>query len=339
MAIHIFLKMALQLYNPFENLHFEDDTCFLSGEDLSHSNQKITVFPEWLLDRFDYRQRKFEMMDQVNSTTYGELKIPCSPRVQQAFDALDEEVKSAFDKGYDGMIALDEQRLFLWMGRMVYGVLYNEILLEKKTAEKQEKEFGLSETLTKRYAIFHLMLQSLISPVNFSEGLKPWSISIVRLKYSQEVFNHRDDAVNLIFSLGINGFGMIGCLQDNGILKKEYQEILNKTKGKTLHPIQFEEICAKFLYSNYLLNYTRNYSISGDGKSIAIEALPIVPENGKPIFKPWKNKMFSQVLQDYWSPWGFTDKEVVDVQGIPVTFLENAYTYELIDPDSIRLPF
>jgi len=330
--------MSLQLYNPFETYHFDDHTCFLSGDDLTGPNEVITVFPEWVLDRFDYHNRKFEMMDAVNHSTYGSMSLPCSDRVKKAIEKLDFEIKEAFDKGFEAVNSLDSQKLFLWSGRIVYGILYQEMLLERKRADEQEIEFRLSDVLKERFGYFHLMLQSLISPVNFTQN-KPWSISVVQLKYSQDIFNYRDDAVNLIFSLGLNGFGIIAILQDNGVLYNEYKEILSKTKGHVLHPIQFEELCARFLYSNYLLQYPKEFKITTDGKSITIDALPVVQKGSKPIFRPWKEKIFGQVLHDYWSPWGFTEKEIFGSQSVPVSFLENNYTYELIDPESINLPF
>lgn len=330
--------MSLQLYNPFETLHFDDKTCFLSGEDLNSSDEIISVFPEWVLDRFNYRDREFIMMDTSTRTTFGKLTMPCSAKVKKAIDELDIEIKDAFEDGYEAVSALDSQRLFLWAGRIVYGTLYHEMLLEKKNSEDKGIDFGLSETLKDRFAYFHLMLQSLISPVHFTEN-KSWSISVVRLKYSEDIFNFRDDSINLIFTLGINGFGIIAALQDNGVLAEKHSELVSKTKGHILHPIQFEELCAHFLYSNYLLQYQREFKITGDGKSLLIDALPVVEKGTKPVFRPWNNKIFGQLLQDYWTPWGFTEKEIFDVQNKPVTFLENFYTHELIDPDSIDLPF
>lgn len=329
--------MSLQLYNPFATLHFDEKTCFLSGDDITE-NQKITVFPEWVLDRFDYRERTFEMMDTATRTTYGALTLPCSDRVKEAYEKLDEEIQTAFDKGFDAVNEIDKQNLFLWTGRMVYGVLYHEMLLERKKAREKEDRFDLSDLLKERFSHFHLALQSLISPVYFTEN-KTWSISVMELKYSQDIFNYRDDAINLIFSLGMNGFGIIAILQDNGVLESEYHEIISKTKGHILHPIQFEELCARFLYSNYLLQYPKKFEIKGDGKSVTIDALPIVQEGTKPIFRPWKHKTFGQVLHDYWSPWGFTEKEIFGQQQMPVSFLESSYTHDLIEPESINLPF
>lgn len=329
--------MPLNLYNPFGTLHFENSTCFLSGDDIAE-NEVMNVFPEWILERFNYRDKVFEMMDTITQTTYGKLTLPCSKRVKAAFEQLDDEIKLAFDGGFEAVNALDKQKLFFFTGRMVYGVLYHEMLLEKKKSEEKGIEFELSEILTDRFSYFHLMLQSLISPVYFTEN-KSWSIFVVKLKYSEEVFNYRDDAINLIFTLGINGFGIISILQDNGVLKNEYNEIISKAHTHILHPIQFEELCARFLYANYLLQYQRKFDIKGDGNSITVDALSIVQEGSKPVFRPWNQKTFGQVLHDYWTPWGFTEKEIFGSQDMPVSFLENNYTHELIDPESINLPF
>src|SRR5690625_6348374 len=100
---------------------------------------------------------------------------------------------------------------------MVYGVLYQEIDFEIKRLERREEKFKISPVLKERFSMFHLMMQSLISAIEFSEK-KPWSIEIVNLKYSDEVVNHRDDAINLIFSLVINGVGIICCLHEEGVL-------------------------------------------------------------------------------------------------------------------------
>lgn len=330
--------MALALYNPFENLHFNEQTCFLTGTDLKDETSEITVFPTWILDRFDYHNRRFTLMDTVNSKLYKDLKLPCSSVAKEAYEQLDKEVKMAFDKGYEGVKALDEQRLFLWISRIVYGVLYQEIIFEKERLERRDLDFKISPVLKERYAYFHLMMQSLVAPIEFSDK-KPWSISIVRLKYSEEVFNHRDDAVNLLFSLGINGFGIIACLQDNGVLMDEQQTTLDKIGDMELHPIQFEELCARVLYSNYLLQAQPKFQFHATEERLKIEALEVKPEVNQSVFSVWDNEMFEQVLEDYWSPWGLTKKDIMNDSSIPISFLEDAYTFELIDAKDISLPF
>jgi hypothetical protein len=49
--------------------------------------------------------------------------------------------------------------------------------------------------------------------------------------------------------------------------------------------------------------------------------------------------MFAQVLAGYWEPWGFTKKDIITLPDAPISFLENDYTYEFIEPESISLPY
>lgn len=331
--------MSFPFYNPFENIFLDSKTCFLTGADLPDENHRINIFPDWILDRFALRGKTFTMMDQVSSFFYEDLKLPCSPRVVQAFGKLDEEIKNVFDAGYEGVRTIDTHKLFLWMGKIVYGILYHDLLIEKDRLRKLDKEFVLSPRLKERFSLFHLMLQSLVSPVTF-KGLRPWSVSVVRLKYSKDIFNYRDDPVRLMFSLGMNRFGIIACLQDNGMVQQRQEDILTKIGDIELHPIQFEELCARFYYSNYLLATRPHYNIKDD-QSGGITLEVAAGNNGEenPRFEKWDEKMFARVLAGYWEPWGLRINDIITVPNDPISFLINEYTQEFISPDTIKFPF
>ena len=81
--------MPIQLFNPFETLHFDSKTCFLTGNDLQETDEPICIFPDWILDRFSLREKRFRLLDQVSGIRYEDLKLPCSDEVKQAFDVLD----------------------------------------------------------------------------------------------------------------------------------------------------------------------------------------------------------------------------------------------------------
>ncbi len=171
------------------------------------------------------------------------------------------------------------------------------------------------------------------------KGVKPWSIAVVRVKYSQDVFNYKDEPTNLNFSLGMNGFGIIACLQDNGAVVKKENNILEKIGEKILHPIQFEELSAQFLYSNYLLKNRGKTNIEVEKNKVVFESFPIAETSVTPIFGAWDDDMFAQVLAGYWEPWGFEKKTIFNFPNSPVSFLENDVTYEFIEPESVELPF
>lgn len=332
--------MSFALFNPFETLYFDSKTCFLTGKDLESADEQICIFPNWILDHFSLKNKRFRMLDQVTGIQYEDLKLPCSPEVKKAFDVLDAEIKKAFDAGYEEVKKIPEERLFIWMAKSVYGVLYNDITLEinRFAKRKNGKDFQLSKFLKERFGKFHLMLQSLIVPMEFKNS-KPWSIKIVRLKYSQDTFNYKDEPTNLNFSLGMKGFGIVACLQDNGAVGKNQEDIIQKISDKILHPIQFEELCARFLYANYLLRKKAQHHIEMTEEKVVIESLPMTESLADPLFAPWNEDMFAQVLAGYWEPWSFTKNEIIMPPDSPISFLENDYTHKFIEPDSISLPF
>ena len=327
--------MSLSLYNPFQDLLFDDQFCFLTGD---LTTEKMSVYPQWLMNHFKFENDRIEMMDKSKTYTYADLQLPCAPRVKKAFENLEEEIQAAYQKGYEGMKMLDEQLLFLWTGRMVYGMLYYEMKYESARMLRLGEPFNLSPTLRDRFGKLHLMMQSIIEPITFI-GQKPWSIVLFPLKYSADIFSYRDDTVNLLFQFGVNGFGLIVCLQDNGIIGEKQKDILAKIENYILHPIQFEELFARFHYSDYILQYQPEYKIEQNEKNITIEALSITSNGSRPVFGFWDDGVFAQLLTNYWSVYGIQRSDIIQFQKPFLSFLENPYTKDFVKPEGIDLPF
>ena len=125
--------MSQTLFNPFKDLDFNEHFCFLSGD---LTNENISVFPEWLMEYFKLGDEKIEMMDKTISYNYSDLKLPCTPEVKEAFEVLDVKVEAAYKEGFEGMAALDQELLFQWTGRMVYGLLYYCLLYTSDAADE-----------------------------------------------------------------------------------------------------------------------------------------------------------------------------------------------------------
>jgi hypothetical protein len=332
----------IKTYNPFQKFDFNSETCFLTGQKIHSSEDQISVFPEWILDRYSLRGQTFKMLDESN-LQYQDLKIPCTPElIENAIDPLEKEIEKAFTAGYDSVIKVPEERLFQWMAKLMYGVLYNDICIEQKkpTVKKyvtKVVEFKLSPFLQERFRKLHLILQSLVVPMGF-KGTKLWSIHVFKIKYSKDVFNYKDESSNLNFSLGMNDFGIVACLQDNGAVGINQQEMTDKFLNKTLHPIQFEELCARFMYANYLLNYLAEYTIQTTEEKIIVKSTPLIGSINKSLFDRWDDNLFAQLLAGYWKPWGITKDQIITFPNSPNSFLENNDTYVIVEPDSIKLP-
>jgi hypothetical protein len=317
-----------------EPLDFSFNKCFITGLPLSEPKQEINIFPEWLLQRYQLKDKLFKLLEGT-MLPYQELKVPCSPDVlNNAILPLEERVQQAFTEGYDAVKALPEEVLFQWMAKIVFGIAYLDICIASEKEMKKGGNFRLPPPLLKRLSNLRLMLQSLVSPTDF-EGEKPWSIAVFRVNYSKDIFNFRDDPINLFFSLGINGFGIVACLGDNGAVQTAEQPLLDKLADKKLHPVQFEEVCARFVYRNYLLKTQAGYTVEMVNGKRTIKATA----SDAARFHPWSDDMFSQVLADYWKPWGLAKKDIVRFAEAPISYLQNDYTNEIIEPESIELPF
>lgn len=293
------------------------------------------------MDHFDLKNEKLTLMEnsQIKMVAYKDLKLPCAAHVKKAFDALDDKFEEAYEKGHEGMAQLDDKLLFQWSGRIVYGLFYLEMVSEWERHQKLGKEFKISPKLKHRLSLFHLMLQSLVEPISFGER-KPWSAVVFPLKYSADILSYRDDVTNLMFQFGVNGFGFILCFQDNGAIAEEQSAILEKIKGHTLHPVQFEELYGRLHYTADLLQYRPQYNIEETEDGLKIETLPIVQtDEDIPLFGFWQDDFYARLLSNYWQVYGIEKGSIVQFQKPFLSFLENPHTKDFIDPESIELPF
>ena len=312
--------MDFTLYQPFKTLQFDAKYCFLSGQTLVSSDEEIGVFAPWFLQAFGLADRPFKLLDE-SIATYQALKVPCSTAVyEEAIAPLEAEIKEAFSKGYEGLKEVSEIKLFQWIAKLLYGIIYHEIKQGIRQQKTLGEAFTLSQAMAHKFENLHLMLQSLIQPINFEEP-KPWSIKVVKLAHEDNFFSYRDELNTLSFSLRAHDFGIIACLQDNGTNVQYHHGILEICDDQTLSPAQFEELCARFFYSAYLFNRLPEYAVLPTSETIFIEAMPLQGISSKPIFDVWDVKTYGQVLENFWKPWGFTLLEIIKDPEKPMSFL------------------
>jgi len=328
--------MSVQLYQPFESFNFSNKQCFLSGETLSSPEEKIAVFPAWLMSRYNLQQQPFKLLDE-SMATYGDLKIPCSAAInEQYLEPLEQSIADAFEGGYDAVKALDEMQLFLWAGKLLYGIIFNELQIAIRQSHAQGEEFNISKSIIHKFSNLHLMLQSLNKPIIFEE-FKPFSLFLFKVNNRENEFAYRDEINTLTFAIRVKDFGLVICLQDNGANRNYHKNILTKIEGQTLHPIQFEECSGRVFYSAYLFNRLPEYNILPVGDEIYLEAMSLKGMSAKPLFDDWLGKTYGQVLENFWKPWGFLLLEIIKNPEHPMSFLLNK-DGDFIPADKIDLP-
>jgi hypothetical protein len=332
----IFAAMPVKLYSPFATSNFSNRYCFLTGDTLKGEDEKIQVFPQLLMGRYDLYDQPFKLLDE-SMATYKDLKLPCSTTVNEDYlEPLEAEIAAAFDKGYEAVKQLDELRLFQWAGKLLYGLIFNEIQSGIRQQQAQGDEFNISQSIIHKFSMLHMMLQSINLPVIF-EDFKPYSLFLFKVNNNEKDFGYRDEINTLTFSLRIKDFGLIICLQDNGANRHYHREILAKIENEILHPIQFEEFCGRVFYSAYLFNRLPEYNILPVGDEIYLEAMPLRGLGSKPLFDFWQNKIYGQVLENFWKNWGFLLLEIIKDPEHPMSFLFNADGTP-VNAETIELP-
>ena len=315
--------MPEQIYSPFTTFNFSNRNCFLTGQALTSDEEKIQVFPQWLMGRYKLEDQPFKLLDE-SMATYKDLKIPCATHVNEDFlEPLENEIAAAFDSGYEAVAKLDSLKLFQWAGKLLYGIIFNEVQSGIKLQHAKGEEFNISQSIIHKFSNLHLMLQSLNLPITF-EGFKPYSIFLFKVDNNTEEFGYRDEINTLTFSLRIKDFGLIICMQDNGANRAYHREIASKIENEVLHPIQFEEFCGRVFYSAYLFNRLPEYHTFLVEGTIYIEAEPLRGMSSKPLFDDWINKTYGQVLESFWKNWGFLLFEIIKDPEKPMSFLFDA---------------
>ncbi len=329
-----FWAMEPNLYQPFADMSFDNSHCFLSGEKLGSTSEKMNVFGDWLIKRYQLNERPFKMLDE-SMLSYADIDVPCSAVVKETFEDLEKAIENAFLEGYEKVCQLDELKLFQWTAKTVYGIIFREIQSAIVSQSRNGEGFHMSQGLVHKFGMLHTMLQSVIKPIHF-DGFKPWSIFICPVDNLENEFSYRDEINTLTFSLRMNDFGIILCLQDNGVNKVYHEEVWNKIEGKKLHPIQFEELCGKIYYSAYLFNRLPEYHIMPTPDGVYLDASPLRGMNSKPLFDDWQNKTYGQVLENFWKKWGFLLLEIIKNPEKPISYLfdDNG---DLVNATSINL--
>lgn len=314
--------MMSKLYNPFDAFLFDAKTCFLSGEPLQSMDEELQVFPTWLMQRYELAEKPFKMLDE-SIKTYKQLKVPCSASVAETINMLEEKIQGAFTQGYQAVKELDQLELFQWISKLVYGVVFNEIQAGVRQHQMTGEPLNFSQVLSHKFKNLHLMMQSLISPMQF-DGTLPFTILVFPVDNPPEMFNYRDEINTLVFSMRMNDFGIVACLQDNGTNKIYHQDVLSLVEDELhnpLHPLQFEEICARFFYSSYLFNRLPEYTVLQTPSTTYIEAMSLADMSMKPMFDHWQAKTYGQVLENFWKPWDMTLFEIIKDPENPISFL------------------
>lgn len=294
----------LTLYDPFLKMNFSGGECFLCGTPLL-VEETTTVFPQNLMEQYQLLDRELLLLDK-SIKKFSNLTLPCcSVCKQKHINPLDEEVGNAIKSGYDLVSQLDENKLFLWIGRMYYGILFNELVAEMRMKDEPEHGIGYEAKMMLKMRSFFQLLQGIRLPIKYAD-FKPYSLFIFEVDQTEDdlPFEYRDDINTQCFYIKAGNIAIVASLLDNNIIQQSYARPYEMLKDKPLHAVQVAEFVARVFYKTYLLNDIPEYfprEVKEGDTELVLDTL--IEDTMEDTFNNWEKLTYSQVLAEVWKRW------------------------------------
>lgn len=272
--------------------------CFLCGRRLGSRNRSDEhVIPQWVQKRFRLRDARLNLLNGT-SIPYRQLTIPCCVRCNTVhLSSLEKDVKRAVFSGASAVQALPDRTLFIWLGKIFYGLLMREHLLQCDRLSENRRSI-VPKRLLRKFARHHSFLQAARLPVQFSLGV-PASILVVPVQCPDEVelqFDFRDSFGMLTIAVRLGAVGIVASLQDGGWQRDNLFPMMNDLRSHAHHPLQFNELTAQFFYNASRLSRRLRFLIRGSRSEVQVIQ---VPRNGGEVeYDEWDPEKYARVLAD-----------------------------------------
>jgi len=327
-------------FNPFDLLKPKTKNCFLCGKALSKYSSVEHVFPKWLQNRFNLWDKQLTLSNK-SEILYRNLKIPCCNKCNNDYLAkLENEIAIKVGKGFIEFKGLDELKIFQWLGKIEFGILFEELTL---LYDRKRPEDGtiISPKMLEYFRDIHGFLQSLRLPFEFCSR-KPWSIFIFNVhSYNDERdFDYTDTFYTQNVFIRMSDIAVAACLFDNNTQKEMFKDYFQQFEGIKLHPIQFDEICAKISYKSTLLNRDPSYvAILPDDEYTKTHVINLPTAGFNPeVFDDWNPREYAKYLEYFWAKYGIRFEDIYKETGEVATYLFNEDdSINIIDKDCKKL--
>jgi len=308
-------------FDPFDQMTFSYDKCFLCGDSLNgESYSKEHIYPKWLQNKFDLWDEKLTLLNGT-LIPYRSLTIPCCKKCNEIMNiAMEEKIEYAVNAGYNDFILLDEKIIFQWLNKLSYGILFKDLSL-KRNRSNPKSESIYTEDALREHRMQFIFLQSILYDTKFIDN--PWSILIFKVDPSfKPDYWAYDNIILRTFMMKMNDIGIFAHLMDNGCQKQMFIEvdIMKELLSKELHPIQFFELCAKLLYKSKLFNRNPFYQILW--KEDKLDSIISTPISGS-IFSEWNQEEYAHCLEFFLKDWGLSFDDIYLGNELVISYLRN----------------
>ncbi len=301
----------------------------MCGTIITHEH-RTPVFSQWLQHKYNLHNKELLLLDK-SVTTFNQLTIPCCDKCHTHYILpLEAEVEEAANKGIEGLQAMDQQKIFQWIGKMYYGTLINELIKESNPLVMPEYAVSEDPKMLGKFRFFFQVLQSMRVPMEFHDFL-PCSLFYLEVNPLEDnlPFEYQDELTTMVFSIKLGSVAIVCTLLDNGIIGKALGKLYQVTKGQQLHPIQLAEFKARVFYAAYIFNVVPEYfvrPVKPEDDHLVLDTL--IDDVTNEIFNPWEMTAYAHMLEEMLKPWGIREQEILQNPGNPLSFLlhdDNTY--------------
>lgn len=282
------------IFDKIEKRKFDNSCCFLCGEDLNEENRSVEhVFPKWILKKFDLWDANL-VMTNGTGIRYRFLTIPCCKKCNNEYlSVLEMKIQKSMNAGFDTFKDLDKQDIFLWIGKIYFGLIYKNLFLDYDVKDKTKGRI-FDEEFIKTFKTHWLFLQGIRGKHRFVDFF-PASIHVVKtIKYSdiKLQWDYMDTLNSMYISLRMGDIAIFACLQDGEAVKNSKQVDFFKPFTNS----DFRSFSCRLIYHLSLLNRIPKFMISSNNSNVLeTRMMPLQGLSSKFIFDEWDDNELRRI--------------------------------------------
>lgn len=283
-----------------ESRHFNKNECFLCATSLDNiSATEEHVIPKWAQKRFNLWNQQLVLLNRT-SIPYRKLTVPCCENCNTyRLQPIERSIANAAANGCESVRNLGLKALFLWLGKVFYGIMYRELFLLLNKNSDDLITIATPEMI-REYESHLFFLQAARDKIDFVD-FYPGSIFVFKTQQPDKVelqWDFCDNVMTMFLAIRMGSVGIISVLGDGGaqqLFESRYKELMDFP----LHPLQFRELCALIMYRSTLSTRTPKYftiSDSNDSQPYKSYQLPLGGLSRKPLFENWDASEYAKYI-------------------------------------------
>lgn len=282
-----------------EGLQLASAECFLCANRITdgHYTQEH-VIPAWAQRRHNLWNQRLVLLNGTE-IPYRQLTVPCCDDCNRnRLRAIEDSLSQTVEHGHKAVKALPQERLFLWLSKIFFGILYKELFLLLDRADPSGPAIITADFL-RRYNTQRFFLQQArekVRLVDFSPG-SVFVFPMQALPRPEQEWDLHDNVDTQFIGCRVGKVALLASLGDGGA-QRYFEDEYADMQDVPLHPLQFRELCARFSYRSSLATRTPKY-ITIQGSPHYVHQMPLGGFSMKPLFEEGNPGAYAAFLHHY----------------------------------------